>query len=283
MLDILQYEFMRNAMMAGVLASIVCGIVGPFIVVNRIVFISGGISHTTFGGVGLGYLLGFNPIIGAAGFAVAAAMGVGLISRYARQREDTVIGIIWSIGMALGVIFIGLSPGYAPDLFGYLFGNILTVPFGDLVNMMVLSATVFLVVALFYRQFVAVSFDEDFASIVGLRVERLNILMLVLIALAVVVLIRVVGVTLVIALLTLPAAISVQHTHNLKIMMLFSTMLGVIFSIGGLLLSYAFNLASGATIVLVAGAAFIISSMVVRLERKAEIEFSGKGNDSPND
>jgi len=283
MLDILQYEFMRNAMMAGVLASIVCGIVGPFIVVNRIVFISGGISHTTFGGVGLGYLLGFNPIIGAAGFAVAAAMGVGLISRYARQREDTVIGIIWSIGMALGVIFIGLSPGYAPDLFGYLFGNILTVPFGDLVNMMVLSATVFLVVALFYRQFVAVSFDEDFASIVGLRVERLNILMLVLIALAVVVLIRVVGVTLVIALLTLPAAISVQHTHNLKIMMLFSTMLGIIFSIGGLLLSYAFNLASGATIVLVAGTAFFISSMVVRLERKAEIEFAGKGNDSPND
>jgi len=283
MLDILQYEFMRNAMMAGVLASIVCGIVGPFIVVKRIVFISGGISHTTFGGVGLGYLLGFNPIVGAAGFAVAAAMGVGLISRYARQREDTVIGIIWSIGMALGVIFIGLSPGYAPDLFGYLFGNILTVPFGDLVNMMVLSATVFLVVALFYRQFVAVSFDEDFASIVGLRVERLNILMLVLIALAVVVLIRVVGVTLVIALLTLPAAISVQHTHNLKIMMLFSTMLGIIFSIGGLLLSYAFNLASGATIVLVAGTAFFISSMVVRLERKAEIEFAGKGNDSPND
>ncbi len=259
MTEFLQFDFMRNALIAGVLASVVCGIIGPYVVVNRIVFISGGISHAAFGGIGLGYLLGINPIWGAVFFSLASAVGIGGVSRWTNLRQDTAIGILWAIGMALGVIFIGLSPGYAPDLFGYLFGNILTVPFSDLVVMLILAAIIILVVSLLYKELLAFSFDEEFAVVAGVPVGRLYFLLLGLIALTVVVLIRIVGIILVIALLTIPAAISARFTHNLKRMMVLSVVLGMVFNFCGLWLSAALNLASGATIILVAGTAFLIS------------------------
>jgi zinc transport system permease protein len=275
--EFLQYEFMRNAIMAGILASVVCGIIGPFVVVNRIVFISGGISHAAFGGIGLGYLLKINPIWGAVFFSLASALSIGGISRWTNLRQDTAIGILWAIGMALGVIFISLSPGYAPDLFSYLFGNILTVPFSDILLMLALCSIIILVVSLLFKEFLAFSFDEEFAMVAGVPVGGLYLLLLCLIALTVVVLIRIVGIILVIALLTIPAAISARFTHNLKKMMMLSILLGIVFTFCGLWLSAVLNLASGATIILVSGVSFLASLLlkpqsVISRERNTSIE-----------
>src|SRR4030043_2317390 len=147
MIDALQYEFMRNALLAGLLAAIACGVVGVYVVVKRMVFISGGIAHASFGGIGLGYLIGISPVLGAVFFTIASALGMGLVIRKTRLAEDTAIGMLWAMGMSLGIIFIGLSPGYAPDLFSYLFGNILTVPSSDLILMIVLDAIILAIVA----------------------------------------------------------------------------------------------------------------------------------------
>ncbi len=258
-MDIFQYEFMRNALLAILLASIACGIVGVYVVVKRIVFISGGIAHASFGGIGLGYFLGINPVWGLIPFSITSALVMGLISKRTKIPEDTAIGILWALGVSLGIIFIGLSPGYAPDLFSYLFGNILTVTSADLMVMLVLDLVIIKVVFLFYKEFLALSFDDEFATVVGIPTEKLYLLLLCLIALTVVVLMRVVGIILVIALLTIPAAISKQFTANLKKMMFISVLLSAIFGILGLALSYQFNLASGATIVLVSGIGFILS------------------------
>lgn len=258
MLEALQYGFIQNALIAGMLAAVACGIVGVYVVVKRIVFISGGISHASFGGIGLGYLLGINPVIGALFFTIASALGMGIVSRRTRLPEDTAIGILWAVGMALGIIFIGLSPGYAPDLFSYLFGNILTVPASDLILMLILDVVIISVVFLLYKEFLALSFDEEFGTVVGVPTERLYLTLLCLIALTVVVLIRVVGVILVIALLTIPAATARQFTHSLKRMMFLSILFGIVFAVLGLWLSYALDLASGATIVLVSGVCFMI-------------------------
>jgi zinc transport system permease protein len=261
MIEIFLYDFMRNALIAALLASISCGIIGVYVVVKRIVFISGGIAHAAFGGIGLGYFLGVDPILGVIPFSIASALCMGVVGRRTRIPEDTAIGILWALGMALGVIFIGLAPGYAPDLFGYLFGSILTVPTSDIVFMLCLNAVIIAIVVSFYREFQAISFDEEYATALGLPTERLYLLLLCLIALTVVVLIRVVGIILVIALLTMPAGISRQFTHRLRSMILLSIAFSALFTSCGLWLSYAFNLPSGATIVLVSGILFLISSL----------------------
>jgi zinc transport system permease protein len=268
MIDALQYEFMRNALFAGLLAAIACGIIGAYVIVNRMVFISGGISHASFGGIGLGYFLGINPILGALFFTIASALGMGLVTKRTKLPEDTAVGILWAVGMALGIIFIGLTPGYAPDLFSYLFGNILTVPTSDLVMMLVLDTVIISVVFLLYKEFLAISFDEEFGTVVGIPSDRLYLILLCLIALTVIVLIRVVGIILVIALLTIPAAMARQFTHSLKKMMLLSILFGAIFAIVGLWLSYELDLASGATIILVSGTVFIVSLGLSKLRRK---------------
>ncbi len=259
MLEALQYEFMRNALAAALLAAVACGIVGVYVVVKRIVFISGGIAHTSFGGIGLGYLLGANPIIGALVFALGASLTIGLVTRRTRVPEDTAIGVLWAIGMALGVVFIGLSPGYAPDLMSYLFGNILTVSSGDLLLMLILDLIIVGAIVALFKEYLVVSFDEEYATAVGMPVERLRLLLLCLIALTVVVLIRVVGMILVIALLTFPAAMARRFTHNMKTMMVLSVALGALFSVGGLVLSYWLGLPSGATIVLLGGCALALT------------------------
>ncbi len=256
MIEALQYEFMRNALMAGLLASVACGIVGSFIVVKRLVFISGGISHASFGGIGLGYFLGVNPILGAIFFSILSALGIGVISKKATRREDTAIGILWALGMAVGIIFIGLTPGYAPDLFSYLFGSILTVPRFDLTLMAVLDVVIIGIVYVLYKELLAVSFDEEFALIVGVPVNLLYALILCLTALTIVVLIRIVGVILVIALLTIPAAISEQLSQNLKKIIIFAVLISALLTFTGLWFSYIFDLASGAAIILIAGTAF---------------------------
>ncbi len=274
MLEALQYEFMRNALMAGLLASVACGIVGVYVVVKRIVFISGGIAHTSFGGIGLGYLIGINPILGALFFSVASSLAIGGIIRKTRISADTAIGILWAVGMAMGILFIRFSPGYTPDLMSYLFGNILTVPFNDILLMLALDVIIIAVVILFFKEYLILTFDEEYATAVGMPVDKLYLLLMALIALTVVVLIQVVGMILVIALLTFPAAMARQFTHNLKRMMALSVLFGFIFTTGGLWLSYILALPSGATIILLGGTLLLLSFGASRLLRKMRKEIT---------
>lgn len=259
MFEVLQYQFMQNALMASVLVSVACGIVGTYVVIKRIVFISGGVAHAAFGGIGLGYWLGINPIVAAIPFSVASAVGIGIISKKIKTGEDTAIGVIWTVGMALGIVFIQLSPGYAPDLFSYLFGSILTVPDIELWLMLLLDVIIVGVSVLFFRGFVALSFDEEFATVVGVP-AYLYVVLLCLVGLSVVVLIRVVGVILVIALLSMPAAISRYVTYSIKWLMVISTVVGVLVTVSGLFISYMVDLPSGAIIVLVLGGVMVLSS-----------------------
>jgi zinc transport system permease protein len=257
MLEILGYEFFRNALLAGLLASIACGIIGSYVVVKRMVALSGGISHAAFGGIGLGYFLGFDPILGAVGFALGVSTGIGILREKAVQNLDTLIGAVWAAGMALGILFISLTPGYAPDLFSYLFGNILLVPQGDLLLMAVLALVIIGAVIIVYSPLLAVTFDEEYARVMNLPVTALMLLLLGLTALTVVMLIRVVGIILVIALLTLPAAIAREYAGEMRRMMVFAVAGGMIFTFSGIWLSYLFDIPSGATIILVSVVAYL--------------------------
>ncbi|MDK2893059.1 metal ABC transporter permease [Methanohalophilus sp.] len=258
MLEILQYQFMQTAIIAGLLASIACGIIGVYVVVKRIVSISGGIAHASFGGIGLGYYLGLNPILSVLPFSILTAVVMGLVSRRTKIAEDTAIGILWAVGMALGIMFVGLTPGYAPDLMTYLFGNILTIPRMDLYLMAILDVMIIVFVYLFYKEFVAISFDEEFSEVSDLPVEKLNLLLLCLIALTIVVMIRIVGLILVIALLTIPASISRSFSGNLIGMMKLSIAFGTVFTILGLFLSYLLDVPSGSTIILVMAIGYLL-------------------------
>ena len=270
----LQFAFMRNALIAGVLVSIACGVMGAFVVVNRIVFISGGIAHAAYGGIGLGYYFRFDPVLGAILFSVAAALGMGAVHRRTRQRADTIIGVMWAIGMAIGIILIDRSGGYKTDLMSYLFGSILAVPRGDLVIMAALDVLIVVLVALFYKELLALSFDETFATVENVPVDAVYMMLLCMIALTVVMMMRVVGLIMVIAMLTVPAAISGQFVKDMKQMMVLSCVLGILFTVVGLWLSYAWDLTSGATIILVSGLAYLLSlggkAAVTRIWRQRE-------------
>jgi zinc transport system permease protein len=212
--------------------------------------------------------VGISPVLGAVLFTVASALAMGLVTKRTKLPEDTAVGILWSIGMALGIVFVGLAPGYAPDLFSYLFGNILTVPASDLILMLILDAIIILIAVALYKEFLALSFDEEFGTVVGVPVETAYLLLLCMIALTVVVLIRVVGIILVIALLTIPAALARQFTHDLKRMMLLAILFGALLTFGGLWMSYELDLASGATIVLLSGAVLLAAFGFSKLRGK---------------
>ena len=271
MLEALQYDFMRNALLAGLLVSISCGIIGSLVVVNRIVFISGGIAHAAFGGVGLGFFCGFSPFLGAAIFASGVSLIMGAVSLKSKHRADTIIGVLWAIGMAVGIILIDLTPGYHMDLMSYLFGSILAVPAQDLWLMLPLDGFILLVVLLFYKEFVALSYDEQFAFVVGIPVKTLYLLLLGMTALSIVMIIRVVGLILVIALLTIPPFIAEKYTRSLGQMMVLSSILGICFTLSGLWLSYTFDITSGATIILVAGVGFFISQVLDFIKRRGRV------------
>lgn len=259
MIEILGFEFMRNAVIAGVLASLACGVIGTLVVVNRIVFISGGISHAAYGGIGIAFFFGLPYIVGTLGFSLIAAGIMAMVMLKYKHRSDTVIGVLWAVGMATGIILLDLSPGYSVDLMSYLFGSILTVPSSDLKWMTLLSAVVIFSVFYFYNDFLAMSYDEDFARIRGVPVTFLYFLLLGMVAVTVVLIIRIVGLILVIALMTIPPFIAEKYTKTLWRMMLFSTGLNCLFTLLGLWLSYLWNLTSGATIIMVAAAGFFVS------------------------
>lgn len=265
---------MRNALLAGILVSIVCGILGTLIVVNRIVFISGGIAHASFGGIGLAFYIGMSPALGAAIFALAVSMVMGIASVKNKERADTVIGVMWAIGMALGIILIELTPGYNADVMSYLFGSILTVPKSDIWYMLSLDILVFFVVFFFYKEFIAMSYDEEFAFVMGIPVRLLYFVLLAMISLSVVMIIRVVGLILVIALLTIPPYIAEKYTTSLAKTMVLSSLLGMLFTTAGLWFSYNYNIASGATIIMVGGVAFFISLALDAFGGKAEAKSS---------
>ena len=254
-----EYQFMQNALIAGILASIVCGIIGVIIVEKKLVMMSGGIAHTSYGGVGLGYLLGFEPIIGAFIFSVCAALGIGYIKRKGGARSDVVIGLFWSLGMALGILFIAFMPGYPPDLSSYLFGNILSVTKSDLFLIVGLTIIVTLVIVALFNNWKAYLFDEEFAKVIGIKTKFLENLLLVLIAMSVVVLIRVAGIIMVIALLTAPAATASFFTTQLKYRMILAAIIGIVCCLSGLAISYQLNIASGACIVLLAVIVYFVT------------------------
>lgn len=255
---IFEYQFLQNAIIAALLASIVCGVIGTIIIEKKIIMMSGGIAHTAYGGVGLGYLLGFTPMIGAVIFAVLAAFGVGAVKRHGKVHTDIVIALLWSLGMALGIAFIGMMPGYAPDMTSYLFGNILSVTRADILLMFILTCVVVFIVAMLFNDWKSYLFDEQFASLNGMKTVFLEYLLLVLVALSVVVLIRVAGIILVLALLTAPAACSALLSKKLKVRMIFAVIFGIIFCLAGLALSYAANISSGACIVIISVIAYAV-------------------------
>ena len=268
MLDALGYEFMRNALLAGLLASVVCGIIGTFVVINRIVFISGGIAHAAYGGIGLAFYFGISPTVGIIGFSLLIALVMAAISLKSRHRADTVIGVLWAVGMALGVILVDLTPGYNVDLMSYLFGSILTVPSSELVMMLVICVLVVLISAYCFHDLVAISYDEEFARVRGIPARMLYVVLIVMVALAVVMIIQVVGLILVIALLTIPPFIAEKLSGSILFMMVAAVILNMIFTTGGLLVSYHLNLTSGASIIMVAAAGFFLSILLARLLRR---------------
>ena len=276
---VLQFAFMRNALAAGLLVSVACGVVGTYVVVNRIVFLSGGIAHTAYGGIGLGYFVKYNvvpvvlsgsavardprpgyfPLAGAILFSLLAALAMGWVERRMGERSDTVIGAMWAIGMSMGILFIDTTAGYKADLMSYLFGSILAVGATELIVMLILNVVILSLVALFYKELLAISFDETFATVENVPVDAIYMVLVAMVALTVVMLMRVVGLILVIAMLTIPAAIAGQFVQEMKRMMGVAIGLGVVFTTLGLSLSYAYNLTSGAAIILVAGAGYLMS------------------------
>jgi len=264
LIDVQQYNFLQYALLTGVLASVACGVVGTFVVVRRITYIAGGISHTGLGGMGAALYMkkslgweAVDPLYGAVAAAIAAAVIIGVVSLRAKQREDTVIGAVWAVGMAIGILFISRTPGYSTDLMGYLFGNILMVSSEDLWLLVALDVLVVGMGIVFYNQFLAVCFDDEFALLRGLRVEVYYLLLLCLTALTIVVLVTVVGIVMVIALVTLPTAIAGFFSKTLKHMMVLSAIFCAVFTTAGLVLSYQPNYPAGATTIVLAGAAYL--------------------------
>jgi zinc transport system permease protein len=262
--DVQHYVFLQNALLTGVLASVACGIIGTYVVVRRISYIADGIAHTVLGGMGAALYLnrvyhwhGVIPLHGALVAALVAAVIIGLVSLRAKQREDTAISALWAIGMAVGIIFISKTPGYNEDLMGYLFGNILMVSTSDLWMLAGLDVLIVIAGLLFYNQFLAVCFDQEFAGLRGLRVEFFYLLLLGLAALTVVLLSTVVGIVMVVAMLTLPIGIAALFCRSLWGMMVVSTILCAIFTTSGLAVSYGPDYPAGATTIILAGAAYL--------------------------
>jgi zinc transport system permease protein len=241
MLEALTLPFFQRVLLAGLLASLACGVIGTYVVAKRIASLSGGLSHAAFGGVGLGYLAGFPPMLGAAGFGLLAALVVGIAQRRLGSGIDTLVSMVWSVGMALGIVFVALAPGYAPDLMSYLFGSLLFVPWDYVIAIGVLDLLILAAVLRFHRVFEAVCFDDEFAEVAGLPAEGIFLGLLALTALAIVTLIRVVGVILAIALLTIPAATARPWVESLRAMMLLSVALCAVSTVGGLLLAYGLS------------------------------------------
>jgi len=271
MSELLGFAFMQRALLAGAIIGAVCAIIGVYVVLRGLSFIGAGIAHASFGGVALGFLLGVNPLLTAIGFCLATAWGIGLVARKSQVKEDTAIGIFFASTMALGILFIGLMQGYNVDLFGYLFGSILAVGEADVLITLGLGIGVLVVVGLFFKELMFVTFDAEMAEVTGVPAGKVYFVLISLIALTVVLSIKVVGIVLVSALIVTPAAAAYQLTEDFRKMMALAVLIGVGSAVGGLLLSYPLNTASGATIVLLATLVFFGAALVSPRRRRRAV------------
>lgn len=262
-----QYTFLQNAVMGALLASLACGIIGPIIVEKKLLMMSGGIAHTAFGGIGLGYYLRVEPMYTALGFSLISALAIAQIQRRATVMPDVLIGMFWPLGMALGILFISFTPGYPPAMSSYLFGDILTVSHTDLIVMALLDGLLFLITAAFYHLLQAYLFDEEFSQALGLPVVLAEALTYAMIAITVVVLIRVVGIILILALLSVPPALARLLRADLPGIMLLSVLIGAGVCLAGLGISYQYNLASGAAIVILAVLLYTLMQWLIKLSK----------------
>lgn len=273
-MELLQYTFFQHALIGSLLASIVCGMVGTYIVTRRLVFISGGLTHASFGGIGIGLYAGISPLLSAAVFAVLSAFGVEWLSKRSEMREDSAIAVFWTLGMALGIIFTYLSPGFAPDLSSYLFGNILTIAVSDLLFLGIVALLTTLFFALYIRPIIAIAFDREFAASQGIRVRLFEYLLMMLIALSIVGCLRLVGIVLVISLLTIPQLTANLFTHSFTRIIWLSIGIGYLSCLGGFLLSYYLNVPSGASIIFFS----IIIYAVCKLFKTFRVHLRQKNN-----
>lgn len=272
MLELLNYQFFINALLAAVFSSITCGFIGTYIVSRRIVFISGGISHASFGGVGIAYYLGIPPLLGATIFSVLTALGIGALSHRSELREDSLIGMMWSFGMAVGIIFIFITPGYAADLMSYLFGSILTVSSSEILLMAGLAVVIVLFFVLLFKEILFVAFDEEYARTQGIPTAVINYILISLAALTIVINIRVVGIILVISLLTIPQAAANLLTRSFKRIIIYSTVIAFLASVSGLLVSYYLNIPSGAAIIFISIIIFLVLKSVVYVHGRFKLK-----------
>jgi zinc transport system permease protein len=272
--DFIRFPFLQYAICAGILSSIACGIVGSYMTVRRISYIAGAIAHSILGGMGIAIYLNvvagltfIHPLHGATLFALGAAIIIGLVTIYSKQRIDTVLSAVWAIGMAVGILFIYATPGYREDLMSYLFGNILMVGPEDLLIIGILDAIIIAAAILFYTRVLAISFDSEYAHLRGVNVKFYLLILLILTALTIVTLIQIVGIVMVIALLSLPAATASTFSKQLWQMMVFSIVLCILYTTGGLIISYQPNLPAGATIIVLSGTVYLISLVVKKIYR----------------
>ncbi|MBK5201895.1 MAG: metal ABC transporter permease [Spirochaetaceae bacterium] len=260
--SILEYTFLQHAILAILFSSIVCGIIGVIVIEKKLILMSGGIAHTAYGGVGLGYFLGINPMISAIVFSVLAALGIGTVQKKGGKQSDIIIAMFWSLGMALGIVFIALAPGYPPNIDSYLFGNILAVSDTNLVAMFLLTLVILAIIIPFYNIWKVFLFDSEFATLIGLNTKLLEYTLFVLIALSVMVLMGTFGIIMLIAMLCAPSATAALLSDNFKKRMIYSTLIGCTISLIGLYISYTFNIATSATIVIAAILNYIIVYLI---------------------
>ncbi len=266
MLEALQYDFIQNALIAGILVSIAAGIIGSLVVVNKITFLAGGIAHSSYGGIGLAIFLGIPVLFGATVFAIVTAIIIATLTLRKRERIDSLIGIMWALGMAIGIIFVDLTPGYNVDLMSYLFGSIIAVSNEDIWYLLVLDLIIIISIIIFYKQILAVSYDSEFASLRGISVKFFYTLILILSALSVVAAIKVVGLILVIALLTIPTYLAEMYSNRLSTMMLISSVFATLFTLGGLIISYYYDISSGASIIIVGVITLLLTKILGKNE-----------------
>jgi len=270
--NLFEYTFVVRSLLGALFASITAGLAGTYIVSRRLVFLSGGITHASFGGIGLGHYLGINPVVGAAIFGLGSALGMEFMSSRGRMREDSAIGILWALGMAVGIIFIYLTPGYAPNLMSYLFGSILTVTNGDLIALGIISVVLILFTTLFYRTLLYISFDENYARTFTRHVDLFKYVSVGLTGLVIVLNIRMAGVILIIALLTIPANIIMLFTRKYLRIIILSTAVSFISISAGFAVSWFTNLPTGATIVTVMVLFWLVARAARSLKRSNRIE-----------
>lgn len=262
----LHYEFIQNALAAGLFLSISCGIIGLFIVLKQDVFLVGGISHASFGGLGLFYFLGLNPILGALSVSVLGGSIIGALPKSKIKTNDALIGVLWTFGMALGIIFISLTPGFAPNLMTYLFGDILTVTRTDILSMMIFTIILLLLVIINYQKFTVYITDPEFAALNGIPIKLYQYLYYLLTSIAVVLLIRSVGIILVMALLTIPPLITLSLVKRLKNMLIYSILISAIIFYGGFGIAYAWDLPTGPVIIVLGTCILIVVKILCKLQ-----------------